>query len=102
MPAWAADALGEMPEIMKVSHKEARELERRAVDLMEAVLLEGRVGETFKAIVIESGAKSATVQVCEPAILATCRGAGLPLGEVIDVILKEADPAAAKVVFEVA
>jgi exoribonuclease R len=99
VPAWAADALVEMPEVMKASHKEARELERRAVDLMEAVLLRDRVGETFKAIVIESGAKSATVQVCEPAILATCASPNLPLGEVVDVVLKEASPAAAKIVF---
>ena len=102
VPDWVAAALEEMPEVMRASHKEARELERRAVDLMEAVLLQGRVGETFKAIVIESGAKSATVQVCEPAILSTCDSPNLPLGDVIDVVLKVADPAAAKVVFEAA
>lgn len=102
VPTWVADALGEMPEVMRASHKEARELERRAVDLMEAVLLEDRVGETFPAIVIESGAKSATVQVCEPAILATCASPNLPLGHVVNVVLKEASPAAAKVVFQAA
>ena len=100
VPEWALEALDEMPEVMRASHKQARELERRAVDLMEAVLLVGRVGETFKAIVVESGAKSGTVQVCEPAILSTCRSPNLPLGEIVDVVLKEADPAAAKVVFE--
>ncbi|MGI8407608.1 MAG: RNB domain-containing ribonuclease, partial [Actinomycetota bacterium] len=96
---WAVAAVAEMPEVMRSSHKKGRELERRAVDLMEAALLEHRVGETFKAIVLESGAKSGTVQICEPAILATCQSPNLPLGAAIDVKLKEADPAAATVIF---
>lgn len=98
-PKWALDGLKAMPEAMRSSHKKARELERRTVDLMEAALLEGRVGETFRAIVVESGAKSGTVQLCDPPIVANCATPALPLGEVIDVTLDVADLQAAQVVF---
>jgi exoribonuclease R len=53
VPDWVAQALPLLPEVMQRSDRRASTAERSAIDLAEAVLLAGRVGEEFDAAVID-------------------------------------------------
>jgi exoribonuclease R len=99
VPEWVRTALPALPDEMAAADKRAHEVDRAIVDLAEAVLLAARVGETFPAVVVESGPKGGAVQLTDPAVRARCDGADLPLGQVISVRLETADPATRKVLF---
>jgi exoribonuclease R len=98
-PKWMLNRLEEAPEIMDRADHLGRELESRIVDYVESEILQHRVGETFDAVVVQSGEKRALVQLRDPAVLGPCKGAGLPLGQRITVVLTDADPHAGRVLF---
>ena len=60
---WVRAGLSALPDAMKAGGRRANAVERGAVDLVEAVLLEGREGERFDAVVIDE----ALIQLREPA-----------------------------------
>ncbi|MEV0136601.1 RNB domain-containing ribonuclease [Dactylosporangium sp. NPDC050688] len=103
VPAWARDALPRLPEVMSRTDRVANAAERGAVDLVEAVLLEHRVGEEFDAAVLDVERRRADIALDEPPVRARCEGredgGDLPLGERIRVRLTEADPTRRKVLF---
>jgi len=100
VPAWARAALPRLPKAMGDSDRVASSASRGAVGLAEAVLLEGRVGETFDAGVVDVDQKRpmGTVALDDPAVRARCTGE-LPLGERVGVRLTVADPKARNVEF---
>lgn len=91
-PERAADAFGALPAVMDDAAQTARRLERGVLDLAEAVLLHGREGEDFAAVVAETGDRGAHVQLLDVPVLARVRGNGLSEGEVVRVRLERADP----------
>ncbi|MEV4637416.1 RNB domain-containing ribonuclease [Actinoplanes sp. NPDC049548] len=108
VPDWARAALPRLPEAMAATDRVASAADRGAVALTEAVLLAGRVGETFEAGVLDvdeprsdgrSRPPGGTVAIDDPAVQAKCSGE-LPLGERIPVRLAEADPKTRTVRFE--
>ncbi|WP_018353438.1 RNB domain-containing ribonuclease [Longispora albida] len=104
IPAWAREALPRLPEVMRDTDRRASAAERAAIDLVEAVLLAGRVGEKFEAAVLDldgRGRDGGLIAVDELGVIARCEGR-LPLGERITVVLAEADPATRKVLFKAA
>ncbi len=96
VPAWVVSAMAELPDTMIESGRRANQYENAVVDLCEAELLQGRVGETFAAVVVEVDEKDAAkgdVTIQDPAIEARVTGsADLPLGDEVSVVLVEADP----------
>ena len=98
-PGWVRQALPALPAIMAGATRRAQELERAVVDLAEAIVLAPRMGETFDAVVVESGEARGVVQLRDPAVRARCQGGDLPLGEELRVRLVEVDVAARRVVF---
>ncbi|MGC9667201.1 RNB domain-containing ribonuclease [Planosporangium sp. 12N6] len=100
VPAWVRQALPGLPEVMASTDRIAGAAERGAVDLVEAVLLAGRVGEVFDAAVLD--VHPGVVALDEPAVRARCSGDGLVPGDRVRVRLIEADPSRRKVVFELA
>jgi exoribonuclease R len=86
-----------LPEAMAAAVKRARAVERGVVDLVEAVLLAGREGERFEAVVIDEG----LVQLREPAVRGRIEK-GLEPGTEVAVRLDRADPATRTVAFSVA
>ncbi|MDX6212140.1 MAG: hypothetical protein QOF82_1227 [Frankiales bacterium] len=104
VPQWARSQLPSLPPVMAVADRRSHDLERAMIDLVEAVTLSGRVGETFRAVVVEVREASddrparATVQLREPAVRARCTG-NLPLGQETDVRLVVADPVTRTVEF---
>ena len=93
-PAWAREGLAGLPEAMAAGDRRAKGVERAVIDLIEAVLLAERVGETFDAVAVDED----TVQLLEPAIVGTVEGCPPP-GEQLRVKLSEADPATRRVRF---
>ncbi|GAA0735360.1 RNB domain-containing ribonuclease [Dactylosporangium roseum] len=102
VPLWAREALPKLPEVMRRTDRVAGAAERGAVDLTEAVLLAGRVGEQFEAAVLDVEPKGdrGAIALDEPPVRARCVGEALPLGERIRVRLADADPARRRVQFE--
>jgi exoribonuclease R len=95
VPEWVLAALPDLPATMQRSSQRARTYERAVVDLVEAGLLAGRVGEEFDAVVVSVDQKSAdrgTAMVRELGVEAPLTGTGeLPLGQDVRVRLEEAD-----------
>ncbi|GAA1627996.1 RNB domain-containing ribonuclease [Catellatospora bangladeshensis] len=93
VPAWAAAALPELPAVMSGTDRVASAAERGAVDLVEATVLAGRIGETFPAVVLDTnhGKPGGTVALDEPAVRARCDG-DLTAGDRVTVRLTQADP----------
>jgi exoribonuclease R len=107
VPEWVRTALHRLPEVMAASGRRAGAVRRGAIDLAEAVLLQGREGEEFEAVVLDVApartgrAPSATIAIDEPPVRARCHGmAGL--GERVRVRLTRADPTQRLVTFEFA
>ncbi|CAL9590379.1 Ribonuclease R [Streptomyces sp. enrichment culture] len=101
-PDWVLAALDTLPAEMTAGARRAGTVERECVNVVEAAVLSGRVGETFDACVVDiddDRPTVGTVQLTEPAVIGRVDGARLPLGERVRVRLTEADPARATVRF---
>ena len=92
-PAWAEEALDELPSIMGRARQKDRALEKATVDFVEALLLEGRVGDRFTGVVTDVDDDHARVQLRDPAVVADVEGGDHELGDVLDVEVVTADPA---------
>lgn len=95
VPSWVRDALPGLPQIMAVGDRKAAEYERGCLDLVEAVLLADRVGETFSGVVVDvrEDRTSGVVQLRDPVVRGRVEGVDLPLGERVDVRLVDASVA---------
>jgi exoribonuclease R len=98
--AWATKGLAQLPRLMADGDRRAGVLERSVVDLVEASVLEPRIGDRFRATVLSTRQAESRVQVLEPAVRAPCRGPGLSPGATVLARLAVADPATRKVEFE--
>ncbi len=100
-PRWAIDALDELPALMGRSRSRESALERAIIDYTEAMLLRDRVGEVFRAFVIDinEGREVARIQLIDPAVVANLPSSHLDLGLEITVRLDEVDPVARSVSF---
>ena len=97
-PDWVRAGLAACPTRWRSGDHRARAVERGVVDLVEAVLLQGREGETFDAVVIDD----ALVQLRDPAVRGRIGKDAPEPGSEINVRLDRADPVARAVEFSVA
>ena len=104
VPPWAREGLTDLPRTMQASGRKSHAYEHAVLDLVEALTLQSRVGETFEAVVLESDhddERKGSVMVRDPAVEAKLTSQSpLPVGEDVTVTLAEADPATRKVRFE--
>ena len=93
VPDWVLEALPSLPGEMDESNRRARKFERGIVDLVEAMVLAPRLGETFVGTVleIEPDKDAGVIQLTEPAVEAVIKGSGLVLGEQAEATLVSAD-----------
>ena len=93
VPGWVASELPKLPDVMELADRKAGQYEAGIVSTLEAALLEGSVGKTFEAVVIEVDREggAGSVQLRDPAVTARCDGHGLTLGETVTVRLELAD-----------
>ncbi len=106
VPDWVRSALPALPDLMAEADRRAKRYERQVIDLIEAVLLVPRVGETFTGAIVEingghGNGHEGVVMLRDPAIEARVKAtAPLPLGRDVAVRLVEADPVRRLVRFE--
>ena len=100
IPGWVRHALPTLPEIMTASDHLASAVERACTDAVEAAAMQHRVGETFRAFVVDITKNGALVQIGDPAILALADGA-TSSGAEATVKLVEADVVKRSVRFQV-
>ena len=89
-------ALPRLPEVMSDTGRVAGAAERGSIDLAEAVLLQGRVGEVFDAAALDES----SIALDEPPVRARCAGDLRP-GTRLRARLTDADPVKRHVKFEV-
>ena len=80
---------------MAAGIRRANAVERAVIDLVEAVLLAGREGERFDAVVIDDG----LIQLRDPAVRARLAQGTPPVGSQVSVRLDRADRATRTVTF---
>jgi exoribonuclease R len=85
-------AFDALPAAMARAEQRANRAERAALDLVEAVVLTGREGEIFDAVVVDEGEWGAEIQISEPAILARLPARRVDPGDDVRVRLVAADP----------
>ncbi len=87
-----ADAFQRLPAVMAQADERAAQVDRAVLDLAEAVMLEGREGDRFSAVVTDLDERGARIQLSDPAVIARVDGKGAMPGDRIQVTLDAADP----------
>jgi exoribonuclease R len=110
VPEWVCEALPALPHLMEVGDRRAKAVDRACVDLAEAVLLRGRVGEVFEGVVLDLNDRvdwdhngkpdAGVVMLRDPAVIGRLDGHDLPQGAELRVRLVSADPATRRVLFD--
>jgi exoribonuclease R len=100
-PAWATDALAELPELMADGRRREGSADRMALDLVEAAVLSGCVGAELEGVVTSWSKGRASVQVRDPAVVASVEEDGLRPGDDIRLRVLSTDVAKRTVDFEV-
>lgn len=100
LPAWVIEQTDEVIGTMKRSGAIAGNVDRAALDLTEAVVLEPWIGTNYEAYVLETNEERETARLFieNPPVFANCVGAP-PAGTITTVTLTKADPAARAVEF---
>jgi exoribonuclease R len=95
-----------LPDTMQRSGRLASAYENAVIDLVEAATLRGRTGERFDGVVVAAehdDPRHGEAVVRDPAVEAKVTGERpLPVGEDVELVLAEADPATRRVRFELA
>jgi exoribonuclease R len=89
-----------LPAVMAKAEEKAGQIERAALDLAEAVVLEGREGSLFAAVVTDIDERGARIQLSDPAVIARVDGKGAVAGDTITVQLTSVDVGRRQVTFQ--
>ncbi len=89
-----------LPQAMSQGDQRANRAERDALDLAEAVVLSGREGEIFEAVVVDEGEWGVEVQISDPAVLVRTIARRVDPGDDLRVRLISADPEQRQIEFE--
>lgn len=107
IPPELSGALEELPGLMRASSTAANRVNRASVDLMEAYVLTARIGQEFRAIVLEAAVQQqdgtirpGELQLVHDPVTAQFTGAGQP-GTLVTAKLVHADPQQRRISFEI-
>jgi VacB/RNase II family 3'-5' exoribonuclease len=100
VPAFVTEAFERLPAVMREAESRANRIDRDVVDLVEAVVLHGREGEMFDAVVTDVDDRGARIQLCEPAVVARVGANRVVPGDELRVRLVSCDPSARRLEFE--
>ncbi len=99
VPDQIAAAFVELPAAMAKAEQRANAVDRAVIDLAEAVVLAGREGDVFDAVVVEEDRRGVVVQIVQPPVMVRLAADGVEPGEAVRVRLERADPMARTVAF---
>ncbi len=91
VPEHVEVAFGELPLVMARSESLANRADNAVIELAEAVLLAGRVGDVFDAVVVDEDHRGTLIQLVDPAVLAHVTAHRVDPGETIRVRLAAVD-----------
>lgn len=91
--------LAALPAVMDRAETVASNVEREAIDLVEAITLQHRVSERFEAAVLDVDRGRATIQLVDPPVRTRITLDGAEPGDVVTVRLVAADPSRRMVEF---
>ena len=100
VPDGVTKAFEQLPAVMARGDALAGRLDRAAIDLAEAVMLMGQVGQTFTAVVTDADDRGARIQLTDSAVVAHLALRGAIPGDRLAVTLVSADPVKRQVTFE--
>ena len=90
-PEGATEAFSKLPTVMERADARSGQIERAAIDLAETVVLHGREGKVFDAVVTDVDERGARIQLCKLPVIARAAANGAGTGEEIKVRLVAAD-----------
>jgi exoribonuclease R len=99
VPDSAAQAFRRLPKVMARAEAQAGQIERAVVDLAEAAMLNGRVGETFDAVVTDVDDRGDRIQLCAVPVVSRLEAGRVTPGDAIRVRLASADPTTRRIAF---
>ncbi len=100
VPEHVEAAFDELPEAMQRGASRANRVDRAAIDLAEAIMLQDRIGDVFDAVVTDEDDRGVRIQVCEPAVVARVVARRVDPGDDVQVKLVAVDAARRAVEFE--
>lgn len=100
VPDHVEEAFHELPDVMRRADTLANKVDRAAIDLAEAIVLSGREGEVFDAVVTDEDDRGVRIQLCDPAVVARATAHRVDPGDDIQVKLVAADATERRVEFE--
>lgn len=89
-----------LPGVMAKAEEKAGQIDRAVLDLAEAVVLDGREGSRFDAVVTNVDDRGARIQLSDPAVIARVEAEGVMPGDTICVRLASVDVAHRQARFE--
>jgi exoribonuclease R len=92
VPDWITAAFGKLPKVMARADGHANQINRAVIDLAEAVMLGGREGEVFPAVVTDFTQNGVRVQLCDLPVLANMAAQGVKPGDRLEARLTFVDP----------
>ena len=101
VPDAVTAAFDRLPKVMARADASAGRIDRAAIDLAETILLRGREGEDFAAIVTDADDRGVRIQLSDLPIVARADAEAMP-GDAITVRLTEADAAKRTLRFAIA
>ena len=102
VPESAVVAFPKLPDVMERADVRGGQIERAAIDLAETVVLHGREGRTFDAVVTDVDERGARIQLCALPVIARVPEKGAATGDEIEVRLVSADIERRELRFELA
>ena len=84
-------AFAGLPAAMARGESQANRVDAAVIDLAEAVLLAGRVGEVFDAVVVDEDRRGTVIQLRDPAVLARVAAHRVDPGEDVRVRITAVD-----------
>jgi exoribonuclease R len=100
VPDLAAHSFEQLPDVMQRADALAGRVDRAALDVAEAVVLAGREGSVFDAVVTDQDDRGARIQIGEPAVVARVVARQVEPGDDVRVRLTRADAVGRVVQFE--
>jgi exoribonuclease R len=102
VPEAVSEAFPRLPEVMARADMLGGQIERAVIDLAEAVMLQGRVGEVFAAVVTDVREHDVRIQLAELPVVARLAAPRAGPGDTVRVRLTAADPERRSLAFAVA
>jgi len=100
VPNEISTAFEALPAAMELGESLAGRVEAAVIELAEAAMLAGRIGEEFDAVVVDEDQRGSVVQLADPAVVARVVARRVDPGDDVRVRLVEADPTTRRVRFE--